>query len=64
VVCVVVRRGSYGSQDPTRKGGSDEGMDKPEKRACGELDTEGCIFFPAMYVPYCRQQFSVLSEGD
>jgi hypothetical protein len=28
---VVARRGSYGSQDPTRKGGSDEGEEKPEK---------------------------------
>ena len=33
------------------KGGSDEGEEKPEKRACGELDTEGCIFFRALSVP-------------
>ena len=47
-----VRRGSYGSPDPSRKGGSDEGEEKPEKRACGELDMEGCIFFRAMSVPF------------
>ena len=32
---VVARRGSYGSQDPTRKGGSDEGEEKPEKELVG-----------------------------
>ncbi len=32
--------------DPSRKGGSDEGAEEmPKKRACGELDMEGCIFF-------------------
>ena len=40
---VLARQGSYGLHDPTRKGGSDEGEEKPEKRAW--LSTEGCIFF-------------------
>jgi hypothetical protein len=30
---VVVRHGSYGLQDPVRKGGSDEGEKKPKTRA-------------------------------
>ena len=52
---VVARRGSYGSQDPTRKGGSDEGEEKLEKELVGswKLDMEGCIFFfRAVSVPF------------
>jgi hypothetical protein len=30
---VVVRHGSYGLHDPVRKGGSDEGKEKPKSRA-------------------------------
>ena len=42
---VIARRGSYGSHDPVRKGGSDEGEEKPKNRAVVMLDTEGCILF-------------------
>ena len=42
---------SYGSQDPTRKGGSDEGEEKPKKRACEGLSMEGGIFW-AMSMPF------------
>ncbi len=45
VAYVIARHGSYGSHDPVRKGGSDEGEEKPENRAVVMLDTEGCIFF-------------------
>ena len=40
-----VRRGSYGSRDPTRKGGSDEGEIKPENRAVGVVAYGGLYFF-------------------
>ncbi len=43
--CVIVKQGSYGLQDLTRKGGFDEGEEKPENRAGGLLGTEGCTFF-------------------
>ncbi len=42
---VIARRGSYGSHNPVRKGGSDEGEEKPKNRAVVMLDTEGCILF-------------------
>jgi hypothetical protein len=42
---VIVRKGYYGSIDPTRKGGSDESEEKPEYRAGGLLGRGGCIFF-------------------
>ncbi len=47
---VIARRGSHGSHDhdPVRKGGSDEGKEKPKNRAVAMLDTEGCIFFLTM----------------
>jgi hypothetical protein len=49
---VIARHGSYGSHDPVRKGGSDEGEEKPENRAVVMLDTEGCIFLPMINVRY------------
>ena len=42
---VVARRGSYGSQDPTRKGGSDEGEEKPEKELVGSWIRRVVYFF-------------------
>ena len=42
---VVARRGSYGSQDPTRKGGSDEGEEKPEKELVGSWIRRVVFFF-------------------
>jgi hypothetical protein len=48
-VCTLAKQGSYGLQDQTRKGGSDEGEEKPEKRACEGLSTEGGIFLGDVY---------------
>jgi hypothetical protein len=45
VESVVARRGSYGSQDPTRKGGSDEGEEKPEKELVGSWIRRVVFFF-------------------
>ena len=45
MVYVMARCGSYGSHDLVRKGGSDEGEEKPKNRAVVMLDTEGCILF-------------------
>ena len=42
---VVARRGSYGSQDPIRKGGSDEGEEKPEKELVGSWIRRVVFFF-------------------
>jgi hypothetical protein len=53
LLCVVVRRGSYGSQDLTRKRGSGEGEKKPKKELVGgQLDGAGLYFFLAMTHPY------------
>ncbi len=41
---VIARRGSYSSHDLVRKGGSDEGEEKPINRAVVMLDMEGCNF--------------------
>ncbi len=34
-MCVAARQGSYGSRDPSKKGGSVEGEEKPEKEKVG-----------------------------
>ncbi len=49
---VFARRGSYGSQDLTRKGGSDEGEEKPEKELVGNWIRRVVFFFRAVSVPF------------
>jgi hypothetical protein len=44
VACVHVRQGSYGLQDPSSKGGSDEGI-KAQKKSWCVVENGGLYFF-------------------
>jgi hypothetical protein len=50
VAYVPVRQGSYGSQDPSRKGGSDEGI-KAQKKSWCVVEYGGLYFFLTMSKP-------------
>jgi hypothetical protein len=53
MVCAVVRQGSYGLQDPSRKGGSDEGSNP--KKSWWVVEYRGIYFFQALSMPHGRE---------